>query len=88
MGDELDLTLARGVNLPDAFLVGLLAHGGYVARVRMQDAVLARDDGDMSLLAVEDVLETREPEQVAVCPNDDRIENLVLEKPLYLFDSV
>ena len=54
----------------------------------MQDAVLARDDGDMSLLAVENILETREPEQVAVRPYDDCIENLVLEKSLHLFDSV
>ena len=54
----------------------------------MQDAVPPRDDGDMRLLGVEDVFEAREPEQVTVRAHDDRIERLLLEKSLYLFDSV
>ncbi len=33
------------------------AHGGHVARVRVQYAILTRDDRDMCLLGVEDVLE-------------------------------
>ena len=87
-GDELDLAVTRRVDLPDALFVGFFAHGGHVARVRVQYAILTRDDRDMCLLGVEDVLEPRKPEEVAVRANDDRVERLLLEKSLYLLYPV